>query len=163
MADQIRLPRLPADEAWHSDLRMYTIQQRVMHDHSVRVWQQTNRAYMADGVIAESDYAAGQSTRCGCSCYVAFLHGASRTGSGVYSFSSLAQSFQRCVSCATDRMFNDAGSGFSPLVLWRGLAMGPAPKGRVRIMTIQILIIGLLAFIALGLSTIADTPNEDSE
>ena len=35
--------------------------------------------------------------------------------------------------------------------------------GDVGIMTIQILIIGLLAFIALGLSTIADTPNNDSE
>lgn len=27
------------------------------------------------------------------------------------------------------RVLNDAGSGFSPLVLWWGLAMGPAPKG----------------------------------
>lgn len=36
------------------------------------------------------------------------------------------------------------------------------PRG-TGIMTVQILIIGLLAFIALGLSTIADTPNNDSD
>ena len=119
---------------------------------------------MAGRTVAESDYAAGQSTRGGCGYNIAFSSEANRTGSGVYSFSSLSNPFKRCVPCATDRVFNDAGRVFSFVFVWkrRGLAMGPAPKD-VGIMTIQILIIGLLAFIALGLSTIADTPNEDSE